>query len=69
MIDMEQFLKFWLVDIVVETQKQKKFNEKIDSDNVAWPRTSLKWHLFLRLSLGFAGRFLCFGLVGKHLNF
>ena len=51
-------------------RSKENFKEKNDSDNswkAAWRRISLKWHLFLRLSLGFAENFLSF--VGKHPNF
>ena len=44
-------------------RSKKNFKEKIDSDSdwkAVWPRMSLKWHLFLRLSLGFVRTFLDF---------
>ena len=56
---------------VIELFRSKEsFQGKVDSGSnwkAAWPRMSLKWHLFLRLSLGFVRRFLSF--VGKHLSF
>ena len=44
--------------------------EKFDSNNnwkTVWPRRTLEWHLFLRLSLGFVWKIVRF--VGKHLSF
>ena len=52
---------FWLIffpylNQLIELFRSKEyFKEKVDSDNnwkAAWPRVSLKCHLFLRLSLG-----------------
>ena len=49
-------------------KSKESYKEKFDSNNnwkTAWPRMILKWHLFLRLLLGFEWKLLNF--VGKHL--
>ena len=51
-------------------KSKESFKEKVDSNNnwkTAWPRMILEWHLFLRLSLGFARKF--FEFCGKTLKF
>ena len=51
-------------------KSKKSCKEKFDSNNnckTTWSRMIVKWHLVLRLLLGFVWKMLSF--VGKHLNF
>ena len=46
---LNQLIKFF--------RSKENFKKKVDSDSnwkATWPRMSLKWYLFLELSLGFA---------------
>ena len=57
----------WVNQVVKLFRRKENFKKKVDSDSnwkTAWPRMSLKWYLFLRLSLGFVRNF--FSFVGKH---
>ena len=61
---------YYFLQLTEIFRSKENFKEKANSDNnwnAAWPRMTLKWHLHLRLPLGFVGKFLSF--VEKHPNF